>query len=416
MKKALTILSALQFLFLLVPISHASAQSTPCEFINGRWVLPDGSPCPNPIITTVPFLRINPDARAGGMGDAGIATSADANSMAFNDSKIVFGQEKFALALSYVPWLRALGLNDIGMTYASGFYKLDDLQALGASLRYFSLGKIDFTDIEGQSLGTGRPNEFEIKIAYARKLSDNFSAAIAPKFIFSDLASGQRPVDGGSNDVIRAGKAFAADISMTYKNTFQGSFKRDLTIALALTNIGTKIAYTDNVSDMIPANMGIGVSWRAHLDDFNTLTLTLDANKLLVPTPKHSADPTLDENNDNIADYRQMSVFESIFGSFSDAPNGFSEEIREISYSAGMEYWYDNQFAFRLGYFFEHPLKGNRRYLTAGIGLKYNIFGINLSYLVPTNNLRNATDNTVRFTLSIDFSNRNKEAKPSEGV
>jgi hypothetical protein len=384
---------------------NADAQSTPCLLdANGRYVLPDGSPCPNAIVTTVPFLTIAPDARAGGMGDAGIATSADANSLAYNDSKIVFAEEKMALTLSYVPWLRALGLQDIGMSYAGFYTKLDDRQAIGASLRYFTLGSIEFLDIEGQSLGMGKPNEFEVKVAYARKLSENFSAAIAPKFIFSDLASGQRTQDGGSGDLIKVGIAFAADISVTYQKTIQTSFKRDVTFAAVLSNIGSKIAYTSTVADMLPANIGIGYGWRAHLDEANTFLLTIDIRKLLVPTPKHPADPEFDANNDGIADFRQLGTFEAIFGSFSDAPDGFAEELREITYSIGAEYWYDNQFAVRLGYFYENPLKGNRKFITAGIGLKYNIFGINLSYLVPTNNLRNPLDNTLRFTLTFDFS------------
>lgn len=390
------------FLFFTIGMT---AQSTPCLLdANGRYTLPDGSPCPNAIVTTVSFLTIAPDARAGGMGDAGIATSADANSLAYNDSKIVFAEEKMAMTLSYVPWLRALGLQDIGMSYAGFYAKLDDRQAIGASLRYFTLGSIEFLDIEGQSLGVGKPNEFEVKVAYARKLSENFSAAIAPKFIFSDLASGQRTVDGGSGDLIKVGLAFAADISVTYQKTIQSSFKRDVTFAAVLSNIGSKIAYTTTVADMLPANIGIGYGWRAHLDEANTFLLTIDIRKLLVPTPKHRSDPEFDANGDGIADYRQLGTFEAIFGSFSDAPDGFAEELREITYSIGAEYWYDNQFAVRLGYFYEHPLKGNRKFITAGIGLKYNIFGINLSYLVPTNNLRNPLDNTLRFTLTFDFS------------
>jgi hypothetical protein len=387
-----------------------NAQQIPCEFINGRWQLADGSPCPNAIITSVPFLRINPDARAAGMGDAGIATSADASSMAFNDSKTVFAKEKFAGALNYTPWFRSLGINDIALTYASGYMKIGDLQAVGLALRYFTMGEIQFTDIQGEPLGIGRPNEFEIKAMYARKLSDNFSAAIGPKFIFSDLASGQRAEQ--SSDIIKPGRAVAADISFTYQKTIQGSFKRDVTFGLAATNIGSKIAYTTNVSDLLPANLGIGYGWKAHLDEFNTLLLTLDINKLMVPTPLHNQDPNIDTNGDGIADYRQKGVFEAVFQSFSDAPDGFREELRELMFSAGMEYWYDNQFAMRLGYFYEHFLKGNRRYITAGIGLKYNIFGINLSYLVPTNNVRSPLDNTLRFTLSFDLSNiRNKETQ-----
>jgi len=387
---------------MMIAFSHAQV---PCEFIDGRWQLQgDGGPCPNPIVTAVPFLRITPDARTGAMGDAGIATTADAASAAFNDSKVVFGDQDFNLALSYVPWLRSLGVQDIGMTYASGYKKLDDVQAITASLRYFTLGTIDFTDIEGQPLGTGKPNEFEVKVGYARKLTDKFSAAIAPKFILSDLASGQITVDGQS-EPIRAGVAFAADISMTYMTTIESSFKQDLTLAMAISNIGNKIAYTSNISDMLPANLGIGVGWRAHLDEFNTLGFYLDANKLLVPTPLYPADDNYVDPATGFAAHRVRPVFESIFGSFSDAPGGFTEELREITYGIGMEYWYDKQFAMRLGYFYEHFLKGNRRYITAGVGVKYNIFGIDLSYLVATNSIRSALDNTIRFTLSFDFSN-----------
>lgn len=383
---------------------------------NGQYRLADGSPCPNAIPTTVGFLLIPPDARGGGLGDAGIATSADAGSLAYNDSKIVFSEQRMAGSLSYVPWLRALGLQDIGMSYASFYAKLDDRQAVGASLRYFSLGSIEFLDIEGQSLGMGRPYEFEFKVAYARKLSENFSAAIAPKFIFSDLASGQSTQDGGSGDIIKAGIAFAADISVTYQKTIQTSFKRDVTLGVVLQNIGSKIAYTASVADMIPANIGIGYGWRAHLDEANTLLLTIDIKKLLVPTPRHTSDPDYDLNNDGIADFRQLGTFEAIAGSFSDAPDGFAEELREITYSIGAEYWYDNQFAMRLGYFYEHPFKGNRRFITAGIGLKYNIFGINLSYLVPTNNQRNPLDNTLRFTLTFDFSKMGDETAPAGDI
>lgn len=396
-------------LFLLLFLAPGSffAQQIDCEFRDGRWRLPDGSPCPNSISTTVPFLRINPDARAAGMGEAGIATSADAASMAFNDSKTVFAKERFAGGLSYTPWFRALGINDIALTYASGFYRLGDLQAVGFALRYFTMGEIQFTNIQGEPMGIGRPNEFEIKAMYARKLTDNFSAAIGPKFIFSDLASGQ--ISENSSDIIKPGRAVAADISMTYKKTIQGSFKREIALGVAAVNIGSKIAYTPNISDVLPANLGVGYSWKAHLDEFNTLTLTMDINKLMVPTPMHRFSPEFDADGNGIADYREKSVFEAIFGSFSDAPDGFREELRELMFSLGAEYWYDNQFAIRAGYFYEHYLKGNRRYITAGIGLKYNIYGINLSYLVPTNNFRSPLDNTLRFSITFDFDSLTKK-------
>lgn len=409
--------SILILLSVVVFFSNVTAQNIPCEFIDGRWQLQgDMGPCPNPIVTAVPFLRITPDARSAAMGDAGIATTADANAVAFNDSKVVFSDQDFNLALSYVPWLRALGVQDIGMTYAGGYKKLDDVQALTFSLRYFTLGSIDFTDIEGQPLGTGKPNEFEVKVGYARKLTDKLSAAIAPKFIFSDLASGQTTVNNAS-EPIRAGLAFAADLSVTYMSTVETSYKRDITAAVAITNIGNKIAYTSNISDMLPANIGVGFGWNAHLDEFNTLGFYIDANKLLVPTPMHPADPDfLDPAGTGFPEYRTRPVFQSIFGSFTDAPGGLTEELREITWGAGMEYWYDKQFAMRLGYFYEHFLKGNRRYITAGIGLKYNIFGIDLSYLISTNNLRSALDNTLRFTLSFDFTNMSGSSTPTGNI
>ena len=397
MKKFLPCIFVFALLFGLSEQSFAQCFEDPPG--SGNFVTAIGEPCVNTIITAVPFLRIVPDARSAAMGDVGIATSTDANALHFNASKMVFGEDKGGVAVTYTPWLRALNVNDVYLAYLSGYYQLDDQQAAGFSLRYFSLGDIAFTDENGMPLGNGRPNEFELNGAYARKLSDNFSAGLSAKFIFSNLAAGQEV--GGEE--ISAGTAFAADISLTYNTDVElNNGTSDLTFGMAISNLGSKITYTNSINrDFIPANLGIGAAWNLDFDEYNRLTIAADINKLLVPTP----DPLgTDDNLDGVADYKQVSTFSGVFGSFSDAPDGFAEELRELMYSVGLEYWYDKQFAVRTGYFYEHSTKGNRKYFTVGLGLKYNVFGLNISYLVPTTNQRNPLDNTLRFSMLFDFS------------
>lgn len=376
--------------------ANAYAQTTPeCPLsINGK--------CINPLITAVPFLRIIPDARSAALGDAGIGASADANAMHINSSKLVFADSKFSVAGSYSPWLRSLGLTDVYLAYLAGYYKLDKVQTIAASLRYFSLGNITFTDDQGNTIRPGRPNEYELGLGYSRLLAENLSAGITGKFIYSNLAAGQ-VVE--STDIF-AGTAFAADLSMTYKKKLKmGNTPSNLTLGVALTNIGSKITYTKSVNkDFLPANMGVGAGWEFQLDEHNSLTFLLDLNKLLVPTPTN-----VDSDNNGRPDYRDKSPIAGILGSFSDAPGGFSEEVREVSYSSGMEYWYDKQFALRLGYYYEDATKGNRKFITAGMGVKYNVFSLNFSYLVPTSNQRNPLDNTLRFTFLFDIASFNKE-------
>ncbi len=389
-------------LFIMAIAAFASTElSAQCFFDADRnaYFNLDGTPCTNTVSTAVPFLRIVADARSGAMGDVGIGLSPDPNAMHFNASKLVFSEQDFAMSATYTPWLRSLGLNDVYLAYLTGFKKVDDLQAVGFGLRYFSLGSIQFTDINGQPLITGRPNEFEVALAYSRKLTDNFSAAVTGKFIYSNLAAGQTV----SGETIEAGIAGAADFSFTYKTDIDmANAKSDIMIGLAATNIGSKISYTRSITrDFIPANLGIGAAWNIDFDDFNRLTFAADVNKLMVPTPCQGADCDLDGNG--IPDYREQSSIRGIFSSFGDAPEGFREEMRELMYSVGVEYWYDQQFAVRAGYFNEHLQKGNRKFFTVGLGLKYNIFGINFSYLIPTTNQRNPLDNTLRFSLLFDF-------------
>lgn len=353
-----------------------------------------GEKCSNAVTTAVAFLRINPDARGGAMGDIGIATSADANSMHYNPSKLAFAEKNLSLSATYTPWMRALGLTDVYIAYLAGYKRLDDRQAIGFGLRYFSLGSIDFTGINGEPLGTGNPNEFEATVGYSRKLSEKFSAGIAGKFIFSNLASGQT-VDGVK---ITPGKAGAADLSLTYKTPIEKN-KSDFTVGLALQNIGSKITYTNSQhKEYIPANFGLGLAYKTKLDEFNTLTFSTDLNKLMVPTPVPG-----DADGNGIPDYKEYSATRGIMKSWGDSPGGFSEEMKEFTYAVGAEYWYDNQFAVRAGYFYEHYSKGNRKFFTVGLGVKYNIFGLNFSYLVPTTQQRNPLDNTLRFSLIFDF-------------
>ena len=372
---------------------------------DGRYYNLDGTPCTNTVVSAVPFLRIISDARSGAMGDAGIAVSADPNAMHFNASKLVFSDQSLGLAATYTPWLRSIGLNDVYLAYLTGFKKINDLQTVGFGLRYFSLGSIQFTDPNGTPLNTGRPNEFELSGAYARKLSEKLSAAVTGKFIYSNLAAGNI-VNG---EVIEPGIAGAADFSMTYKTPIKVSKgESDLTIGLAITNIGSKITYTNSLfRDFLPANFGLGGAWTFNFDTHNSLTFTTDIHKMLVPTPCQGLD--CDQDRDGRADYKDVSPVSAIFSSWADAPEGLSEEIKEFTYSVGTEYWYDKQFAVRAGYFSEHRQKGNRKFFTVGLGLKYNLFGLNFSYLVPTTSRRNPLDNTLRFSMLFNFNGNTAE-------
>ncbi len=384
--------SAIFFLF----IGVLQAQTIKPQCIDGYNPV-TGERCANAVTSAVPFLRIVPDARGGAMGDVGIATSADANSLHYNASKLAFAKQEVGLSATYTPWMRSLGIQDVYLAYLSGYTRLDKLQTIGASLRYFSLGEIQFTDENGGSLGEGRPNEFELNAAYARKLSEKLSAAIGGKFIYSNLASGQR-VEGTE---IRAGLAGAADISLTYRQPLRvGQRKSNLQLGLAANNIGSKVSYTASINkEFIPTNLGLGAAWTINLDEYNDFTITADFNKLMVPTPV----PGDDDPKDGVPDFKQVSPIAGVFKSFGDAPGGFSEELKEITMGGGIEYWYDQQFAVRAGYFYEHYSKGNRRYASVGLGIKYNVFGLNFSYLVPTSNRRNPLDNTLRFSLLFDF-------------
>ncbi len=363
----------------------------------------------NTITTAVPFLQIAPDSRAGGMGDYGVATTPDPNSIHWNPAKLAFIEKNGGFSVSYTPWLRAL-VNDINLAYLSGYKKLKNDQTIAASLLYFSLGSIDFTDDNAVKYYTFSPSEWAFDVAYARKLGENLSGGLALRYIYSNLTGGVAIQNG--TVTTHAGTSAAADVSVYYKKDVEVSKKKSLlAFGLNISNIGNKISYTDTkVKDFIPTNFRLGSNLKIELDKYNSISFGADINKLLVPTnPVYKRDSTgnyvyQDGNKVVLAgkDPTNISVPGALLSSWSDAPAGFKEELREFTYSIGTEYWYDNQFAIRAGYFHEAATKGNRKFFTIGAGLRYNVFGLDFAYLIPTTQ-RNPLENTLRFTLVFDF-------------
>lgn len=375
----------------------------------------------NAITTAVPLLLISPDSRAGAMGECGAATSPDNNSMHWNPSKYAFADKKMGVAASYSPWLRTL-VPDISLTYLAGYGKLDKNSAIGGSLRYFSLGNITFTDITGSTTGNFKPNEFAIDLAYTRKLGEKFSSAMSIRYVNSNLTGG---ISVG-NTATHAGQAVAVDISSFYtdKEIKVGGKKSELSFGVNISNIGNKMSYTDNSSpdskNFLPMNLKLGSALKINADDYNSFTFMADINKLLVPTPPiykrdSNGNIVVDANGDKEIQagkdpYR--SVASGMFGSFTDAPGGGKEELKEFILQAGVEYWYDNLFAVRGGFFHEDKTKGGREFFTMGLGVRYNVFGFDFAYLVPTSGKRNnPLQNTLRFSLSFDFEAFNKQNK-----
>ena len=355
----------------------------------------------NTVTTGVPFLTIAPDSRAGAMGDAGVATSPDVNSQHWNPAKYAFTESEMGIALSYTPWLRNL-VSDINLAYLVGYKRLNDQETVSASLRYFSLGDISFMSEYGDPTGQQSPNEFAFDMGYTRLLSDNFSGAVAIRYIRSDLTGGQ--MVGGVET--HAGNTFAADVAFYYQNQIRMNRKNStISAGIDISNIGGKISYTDGeTKDFIPTNLKLGISYKTEMDKYNTITFAFDANKLMVPTP----DTTDVDIITGLGSSK--SVVSGMFSSFSDAPGGMKEELREITFSVGAEYWYNKQFALRAGYFYEDPTKGNRKFFTAGAGLKMNVFALDFSYLLPVAQ-NNPLANTLRFTLSFDFDAFNKQRR-----
>ena len=354
----------------------------------------------NVVTTAVPFLRISPDSRAGGMGDMGTATAPDANSAYFNIAKAVFNKSNACVGVTYTKWLKDLGLNDVYLASLAGYYKFDENQAITAAFRYFSLGNIQFTDAAGQDLNTYRPREFGFDLGYSRRLTDKLGIGLGLKYIYSNLAGGA--VVG--NTSYKAGTSIAGDLSMYYNNHDEAG--KGIAVGLSLSNLGQKIAYSNNADqkDYIPANLSLGTMYTKPFDESNKLSFGIEINKLLVPTPPIDASGNI-ADPDALAAYRNKSVMSSWFSSFGDAPGGFKEELREFQVSVGGEYTYNDQFSVRAGYFWEDKTKGARKYFSMGVGVKYNIFGLNFSYLLPSGSgtNRNPLSNTLRFSLIFDL-------------
>ncbi|WP_345073167.1 type IX secretion system outer membrane channel protein PorV [Hymenobacter fastidiosus] len=365
---------------------------------------------PNTITTAVPILTLSPDARSSALGEAGVAISPDANSAYYNAGKLGFVRNQYSVSPSYSPWLRAF-TDDMGLAYLSGFAKLGERSAVSASLMYFDLGTIQYRDENNVSKGDFNPKEYAFSLSYGQKLSENFGVGVTTRYIRSNLTGSSL-----GNDA-KPGNAAAVDLGAYYtKDLTIGPSDYNLALGAAISNIGTKITYTDPLqADFLPTNLKIGTAITRELDAYNKITLTVDANKLLVPTPYYFVgDSTgrgrevanlIRTRNDEI---RAKSVVSGIFGSFNDAPGGFSEELKEINLSAGMEYWYNDLLAARVGYFYENKNKGDRQYLSFGLGVRYQVFGVDGTYLVP-NSRANPLAQTIRVSLHFNF-NKLEEA------
>lgn len=332
-----------------------------------------------PITTAVPFLTISPDARSAALGDAGAATSPDANSAFWNPAKLVFIDQSYGGSISYTPWLGKI-INDMWISYLSGFYKFSQEQAVALSMKYFDLGDISFRGSGNEPLGDFRPREFSLDFTYSRKLTEQLSIGLTGRYIHSNLTGAF--TSGGAD--ARPGRSAAADIGVYYSTPLKGTKNNNLALAAVISNIGAKLSYTDNANrDFLPTNLRLGAAYTTEVDQANSFTFIMDFNKLMVPT----------------VDDGSKTVLSGMFSSFTDAPGGFSEEIKEFILNTGIEYWYNNTFAGRAGYFLEAREKGNRKYMTVGVGFKKERFGIDVAYLVPTNRREHPLAETIRFTL-----------------
>jgi len=351
------------------------------------------------ITTGVPFLMVAADARAAGMGDQGVATSADAFSQQWNPAKYAFALDKQGFSVSYTPYLTDL-VNDIALAQVTYFNKINERSAFAGSLRYFSLGEITLTDDFATQTGTVKPAEFAIDGSYSLKLSEKFSLSVGGRFISSNLALSS----GG--EINKAATSFAFDVSGFYQseeiayNEFNGRWRAGFNIQ----NLGPQIKYdlteSEEGSNFLPANLKVGTGFDFILDDYNKVALNLEFNKLLVPTPQ------IETEN---ADYRSIGWTSGIFKSFGDAPGGFSEELKEITYAAGAEYLYQDSFALRLGYFHESQDKGSRQFFSLGAGFKYTTIKVDVSYLFSASKVRNPLENTLRFSLTFNFGDKYDE-------
>lgn len=355
----------------------------------------------NVIQTAVPSMIIAPDARSAGMGDIGVSTSPDVYSMHWNAAKYAFIEDDFSVGLAYTPWLRKL-VPDMNIAYLAVSKRMSPKSTMAASLRYFNLGDINFRGSGNEDLGTYRPNEFAIDVCYSRKLGDYFSAAVSGRFIYSDITQGQ-------GNYTTPAWSVAADIAVYYQRpVYISNMDGQFSWGVSITNMGSKMNYSsaNSRTDYIPTNLRLGPSLKLNIDEYNSIALSVDFNKLLVPTP---------DKSDSTEAWKNYSMIEGMFRSLYEAPGGFSEKMKEITIGIGAEYWYNKVFAVRAGFFHEAKMKGNRRYLTFGAGLRYNVFAIDVSYLVPVNNTAtsgvNPLEGTLRFNLAFNINKWGEKTK-----
>ena len=352
----------------------------------------------NPVRTAATSQMIAPDARSAGMGDVGAATEADAVSQYWNPAKYPFAISRSGVALSYTPWLRQL-VNDIGLAYLAGYYRIGDYSAISGSVRYFSLGEVTTITKGGGTGLTIKPYEMSVDVAYSLMLSEKFSIAAGVRWIYSDLTYSY-------TDNTSPGSAFAADLGLYYQNYVNlGQRECQLGLGMNISNIGSKISMGNDLhSDFIPTNLRLGASLMVPIDEYNRFTIAADANKLLVPTAPHQrkGETTEEFQRREQRDYYDISSIGGIFKSFGDAPGGFKEELEEINYSLGAEYIYNDKFTLRAGYHHESANKGNRKYFTVGAGFRMSAFTLDAGYVIATAK-SNPLDQTLRFTLSFDM-------------
>ncbi|MCL2597500.1 MAG: type IX secretion system outer membrane channel protein PorV [Paludibacter sp.] len=355
---------------------------------------------PNPVLTAVPTLNITPDARGGSMGDVGVATKPDENSQYWNPAKYAFMESEAGLSFSYTPWLRKL-VPDINLGNVAGYWRFSERNTISASLRYFSLGNLELTDPTGQRIRTVKPYEMALDAAWSLLFSEKFSGAVAFRYIHSDLNQGIN-VNGGQD--MYPGNAVAADIAFYYNTqvTFSSGDGR-FGAGVNISNIGSKISYQEGVKFFIPTNLRLGVSLDYPMDEYNRISVSADVNKLLVPSvPRKAINEPDSIYQPRLQDYYNTSSIAGIFKSFSDEPLGFKGELREIMWSMGAEYAYNNQFFVRAGYFNENKYKGNRKFFSAGLGFKLNVFALDAGYIISVNQ-SNPLDQTLRISVTFDL-------------
>lgn len=360
----------------------------------------------NYIHTGIPILQIAPDAISGALGDAGAAYEPNAYSAHWNNAKLAFAPMDMSISTTYTPWLRKLD-SEMNFLYLGAYKRINKRSTVGASLTYFTLGKIDHTDDQGNLRGEFRPNEFAIDVTYSMKLSDYMALGATARFIHDDLTQGLEV----EQMTTKPANGLAADVGLYYQQDIDKN--QQVAGALTISNLGSKLSYSDDdtENEFLPANLRIGGRYTYEVDEYNKINVLLDLNKLLVPTPPlwNSSDSTWSGLYDNLTDYNQTSSVMGALQSFYDAPGGFGEELREISLSLGAEYWYSNAFAARLGYFYEHKTKGARQYLTLGVGFRAKRLEFDFSYLVPTSNFsNNPLANTLRVSLTYNIDKNKK--------